>query len=178
MPDLNLPAKIRAGDTLKFTDTVPDYPATDGWTLHYVLINTEQKITFNASGAAYDFNEAISASANWKEGDYTWQAYVDGVSGERHTVGTGEVTVLPDFTKGPRDQRHHVEKVLAAIEATLEGKASSDQENVQIGNRAIKRFSPEQLLMWRDRYKAELRSIKQAEGLSKHKSTTRVRMKA
>ena len=30
--------KLVAGDTLDFTDTVPDYPPADGWTLKYRLI--------------------------------------------------------------------------------------------------------------------------------------------
>lgn len=168
MAKLNLPAVIRAGDTLKFTDSIAGYSAADGWTLRYVLVNGSQKIALasNADGSDHKFNVALAASKEWQAGQYRWQAYVDGVGGEKHTAGTGEVRILPDFSQGPTDQRHHVEKVLAAIEATLEGKASNDSESAEINGLSVKRYSPEQLLVWRDKYRAELSSLKRAEKIN------------
>lgn len=168
MAELNLPAKIRAGDTLKFKDTLAKYSAADGWVLKYALVNPDSKIALSssASGASHQFNVALTSSKEWRAGVYRWQAYVDGVDSEKHTVGTGQVTVLPDFSQGPSDQRHHVEKVLAAIEATLEGKASDDAETAEINGLSIKRYSPEQLLVWRAKYRGELNNIKRAERIS------------
>lgn len=178
MSDLNLPAKVRAGDTLKFTDTVDDYPATDGWTLNYVLVNGQQHQTFSASGSEYAFNVALTTTKNWAAGDYRWQAYVDGVSSEKHTVGSGFVTILPDYSAGPSDQRSHVEKILSAIEATLEGKILTDAESVTINGRSIKRYSFDQLTKLRKEYKTELETIKRAEGASTRPSRTLVQMSA
>ena len=172
MTDLNLPAKIRAGDTLKFTDTVTDYPAVDGWTLHYIFSNASHTATFSVSGTEYAFVVAAADTAKWNAGSYQWAAYVDGVSSQRFTVGSGRVELLPNIVNGPTDQRAHVEKVIAAIEAVLENKASKDIESVTINGQWVKRMSPEHLLAWRATYKAELRTLIRAEQIANGKSVS------
>ena len=41
------PAVFTAGDTLKFTRSLADYPASEGWVLSYTLVNADAKISFN-----------------------------------------------------------------------------------------------------------------------------------
>ncbi len=162
---LNIPKELRAGDTITFSDSLTNYPAPT-WTLTYTLINYAGKIaiTSTASGEDHAFNIAPGASSQFEQGSYSYQATVsDGTN--RFTVGAGMVTVAPNFQAETTKQLTHVEKCLNALEAVLEGKASQDQQAMQFNGRSITRFSPSELLMWRDKYRGELARMKQAERL-------------
>ena len=56
----------------------------------------------------------------------------------------------------------HAERVLAAIEAVLERRASTDQMNYSIEGLSLARTPITDLLTLRDRYKAEVTRQKQA----------------
>ena len=74
--------------------------------------------------------------------------------------------------------KDHLVKVLAALEALLEGKASSDVSSYSIAGRALTKLSISELLVWRDKYKAELTQLERAERLAAglgHTGTIQVR---
>jgi len=174
---LNLPAQITAGDSLRFVDTVGDYSAADGWVLKYSLSNGGEVNTIEsaAEGSDHGFTVAATATANWRAGQYRWQAYVaKGI--ERITVGRGFCEVLADIING-EDARHHVEKTLAALEAMLEGKANQDQQTMTLNGRSLTRLPVEELLKWRDRYKAELARVKRAERVAQGLGSNRIRVR-
>lgn len=56
----------------------------------------------------------------------------------------------------------HAERVLNAIEATIERRASTDQMSYTIDGRSLSRTPIADLLALRDRYKAEVAREKQA----------------
>lgn len=157
------PNLIYAGDTLKFTKSLSDYPATI-WTLKYFFLKSGVQITFtaSASGNNYIIEIAASTTAAWKVGTYNWIAYVSTLT-ERHQVGTGTVEIKPNLealTTG-YDARSHVKKVLDAIEALLEGRATADVMSYAIAGISISKMTPEELIKWRDIYKADyLRELK------------------
>lgn len=62
--------------------------------------------------------------------------------------------------------KEHIEKVLVALESLLEGKATSDVASYSIAGRSLSRLSISELLMWRDKYRAELIKLNRAEGLN------------
>ena len=70
----------------------------------------------------------------------------------------GELQVAADIAQlaAGHDPRAHVQKVLDAIEAVLENRATLEQEQYQINNRSLKRRSIGELLKLRDHYRAEL----------------------
>lgn len=155
---------IIVGDTLDFETEVPDYPATDGWTLYFRLVPrvAGAAITITcataANGIDYRAQVAPATTATWTAGEYTWNSYV-AKSGARYTVEDGQVTLLPDpgVTTAPFDNRSHARKTLAAIEAVIEGRASQDQMEYSIGDRSLKRMPIVDLLMFRTQYRAEVR---------------------
>lgn len=171
---LNLPKQIRAGDTLSFTDQLADYSALDGWTLVYALVNRTNQITItsSASGSDHAVSEVYAVTEGYAPGTYRYQAYVDDGS-DRHTVESGTVEILPDLKGGMVDDRSHAEKVLEALEATMEGKASQDQLSMSINGRSLTRFSPAELMKWRDRYKAEVNQQRMAEKIKAGLNTGR-----
>lgn len=116
------PAFIRAGDTVTWRRTLADYPASSGWALKYRIINAAGKIdlTATASGDDHLVSAAAVATATWAAGEYTWQAYAE-KSGERHTVGTGRLTVQPNLAAQAAgfDARSTARKALDDTRAAL-----------------------------------------------------------
>lgn len=160
------PQEITAGNTLSFQLERDDFPAST-WTMTYRLISAAQaySVVATADGDAHQFSAAATVTATWDAGTYQYVITAsDGT--DRCTVAEGFLEVLPDPAGGASDNRHHVRKVLDALEATLEGKASDDILMIEIGGRPLTKLSPGELLSWRDKYKAELARIEQEERMA------------
>lgn len=86
-------------------------------------------------------------------GDYWWQAVATKGS-ERCTVASGQFTVTPSLEEQASgyDGRSHVKKVLDALNAMLEKRATLDQQSYSIQGRSLSRMSIEDLYTWRDKY--------------------------
>jgi hypothetical protein len=163
---LNIPAKFRAGDSLSFLDTLSEYPADESWVLTYVISDgaSRYELTSTASGSDHQITKTPTNTAKWVAGSYKWVAYVsDGT--DRHTIDSGWITIEPDLVN-PTDERNHVQKVLAAIEAVIEKRASMDQMKMQMNGRALERTPLEDLIKLRSQYKSELASIERAERIA------------
>lgn len=152
-----VPARVNAGDTVKWTRTLADYPASGGWALAYTLINATHKITFSASASGDDFLIAVGAATTtaWAAGTYDWREQAS-KAGEIYTTGEGRIVVAPSFSASTLDNRTHAARALAAIEAVLEGRASSATLEYEISGRRLKYISFPELLALRDRYRAEV----------------------
>lgn len=164
-----------AGDTLAMSGddaiSVPEYPASDGWTLKYRLTPQfstptqapiELTAVTNADGERYDITAAPAVTALWKPGSYQWSRWVE-KSGARQTLdhAVGQLDVLPDPAASAQgdDARSHARKMLEAIEAVLESRATSTQREMvayTIGSRSIefdKDESKADLLVLHSKYK-------------------------
>ena len=155
---VNVPTEWTAGDTIIWDVKIPDYPADEGWALSYYLKNATSNIgAINASadGADYTVTVTATASASYTIGDYHYQAFVTKGS-ERFTVDSGKITINKNFAdSGNYDDRSHAKVVLEAVEAVIEGRASKDQESYTIAGRSLARTPIPDLMVLRDRYKAE-----------------------
>jgi hypothetical protein len=153
---MGIPTTLAAGVNWEWSASFADYPASE-YALTYVLINSTNKITISAAADGDDFAVSVAAAttAGYAAGDYGWQAIA--VSGsDKYLAASGEVTVTADLAAAATyDVRSHAEKVLEAIEAVLEDKASRDQQMVMIGGRQVISFTPMRLLELRDYYRAE-----------------------
>jgi hypothetical protein len=122
------PASARAGDTWRWQRTLSDYPAST-WTLSYTLFNAAGKVSIAATADGDDHlvSVAPATTAAYTAGRYDWVAHVsDGT--DRHQVGAGSINVLPDLSAvSSYDGRSHARKMLDAIDALLEGRATTDQ---------------------------------------------------
>ena len=158
-----MPVSHRAGDTLRVTLDLADYPADSGWTVTYEFRRKDGSlisITSEASGAQHLLSvDAISTSV-WLPGLYRGVAYVtDGT--DRYTIWSGTLEVLPDLAQAGDnyDTRTHAERCLDAINLVLEGKATRDVLMTTIAGQSITRLSFDELL----RAKAYYESIVAAE---------------
>ncbi len=159
------PARITAGDTITWQRALADYPASASWALNYRLINASGKIDIiaSASGSDHLVNVSAATSAAWLAGSYSWTAYVTKGT-ERYTVGTGTITIKQDLAAAAAgvDVRSHAVKTLEAIEAVIEGRATQAHLSYTIDGRQMQLMKFDELLVLRDRYRAEVRSEEDA----------------
>lgn len=158
------PATLPAGDTALWRIALPDYPA-DSWALAYEMVNATSRHTFAATSWGSDPAQHLievpaSTTAAWAPGSYTWRARVSR-AGQVITVDTGTMDVLPSFAAAT-DARSHAEKTLAAIEAYLERGDSHAAAQYEIAGRSLRRHPIPDLLVLRDRYRAEVLRERQA----------------
>ena len=148
------PGSIFAGDTIKFTKTLGDYPATDGWTLAYSFRGPSSfsDQTATASGSGYLVTIPVSVTTALAAGNYYWSARVS-LAGEVHTVARGVLTVT--LVAGAFVQSHN-EKMLAAINAALEGRVVADMQQYTIGGRMVTKIPFEKLMHYKGVYEAKV----------------------
>lgn len=160
---------LYAGDTLKQVVSSADYPAYDGWSLkgRFAPVGTGTAVTVTATaaedGADYVLTVPASTTGGWAAGNWQYALFVE-LAEERHTIEVGNIDVLanPANASAGVDTRSHVKKTLDALESMIEGKASSDVQNYTINGRSLAHYSIPDLLMLRDKYRAEYAREQQA----------------
>lgn len=150
------PSTITPGDTVKWTKTLADYPANDGWVLTYELVKASTRITItaSASGADHAVNVSATTSSGYVAGTYDWRARIS-KSTEVYTIGTGRITIHASFGSAI-DARSNMRQALEAIEATLAGRATSATAEYEIAGRRLKYIPLTELLVLRDRYRMDI----------------------
>jgi hypothetical protein len=123
------PATLRAGDRWQWRrEDLGDFPAPT-WTLTYHFRNATSLFDVVASPAGVSFlvDVDIATTAAIAPGLYSWYALVsDGVS--RHQVGLGTIQITPDVSAAVvHDGRSFPRRLLDAVEATLESRATAEQ---------------------------------------------------
>lgn len=159
------PKIITAGDRLQFERSLPYYLPADGWVLSYFLHNrksvADDPIAFAAlgSGAKHVVDEASANTAGWTPGQYNLVGVVTN-GGERETIYSAPVTVAPDPANIAKnsDLRTHSEKVLDAIEAVLEGEATTSQQSLEISGDKLVKMDIKALLHFRNVYEARVKA--------------------
>lgn len=159
------PGTFIAGDfvTWQRADLGVDYPPAS-YSLSYKARRegsgvTALTIAASADGAAYRVTLSSATTAAYSAGTYHWQAYITRNSdGARLTVGEGVFTVEANRATATTDPRSHVRRVLDAIEAVIENRATRDQESYSIQGRTLARTPIADLLLLRDKYKQDLRA--------------------
>ena len=159
----NEPPELRAGTTWQWRreDLVADYPASS-WTLKYWFkqlsaAGAHIELTASADGDNFAIVVAAATTATYTAGKYAWAAEVSGGSSEVYEIDRGELIVLARFDQAAAlDFRTHAKKMLDAIEALLENRATIDQQEYTIGSRHLKRLTVKELTDWRGYYRAEV----------------------
>jgi hypothetical protein len=147
-----VPSQLIAGDLWQWTRELSDYPAGT-WTLTYYFSNKDQSFSVagTPAGVVHGFSIAAATTAGYKAGRYKYSGrVVNGASSFTIEEGWLEVAANP-AASGNRDVRSFARRTLDAIEATLEGRATSDQLAMSVNGRSISRIPLEELIAWRDR---------------------------
>ena len=160
----NFPQKLSSGDTFVFEFQHVLYG--EGWTANMVAIGpTKINITATFSEGVFTFSETPTMTATWLAGEYKASIYMLRGDGERHTILTRPLVILPNLETITGDPRSHVQKVLDAINAVLEERATTDQENMSLNGRTLARTPIGDLLTLKQFYMRESDREKRAQRL-------------
>jgi hypothetical protein len=158
---VGLPRQLIAGDTWQWEATYTEYPSSAWTATAYFADGTN---AFNvgavAEGLAHRFTLSAVDSAEKAASRYFVQVRATSGS-ESFTVETGWVEVTPNPAVAGVDPRSWSRRTLEAIEAFLEGNATTAQSAISIGGRSISRWSLPELIQWRDRLRAEVAAEEQ-----------------
>jgi len=154
---------IVAGNTVnwKKSGLYDDYPDSTYALAYKATLNGTPATSFTVTGSVtseeWFFNITDGNSASLTPGIYQWNFYVTkSATDERIRLDSGVWEVVPNIsTNTTTDVQSHARKVLTAIEAVIEGRASVDQSSYSIAGRSLSRMSIDELLLFRDRYRAE-----------------------
>jgi len=159
------------------------YKITDGWSAVLYLTNPlYNTIAINSTNdisypERHNFSVVgLTANAGNYKGSYYLKKNggVDGVI----PVGTVDVVIYPDLATAttPIDLRGHAKKVLDALEACIEGRATQadiDVVRVVVGNDVSFEQDTSKLLVWYEKYKAYYQDELRAEKIAKTGMDTR-----
>ncbi len=155
------PLVVRYMQRLEWTRTLTDYAAADGWTVSANLTGPAPGDGFDIAGSdagsgAYTFLEETADKAL---GVYRWQVWATHSSDGRHLVESGALTIHAGYLEGAtdRDSSTHFSRMLALIEARLEGRLDLDAETYSISGRSLARIPMVDLEKMRDRYQIRRR---------------------
>lgn len=113
-------------------------------------------ITATETSNDYIIEVPSATTAGYNSLQYKWYAFITRTSdSQRIAVDDGYTYLVENYATTNADLRSHTKKVLDAIEATIEGRASQDQMSYSIAGRSLSRMSVDDLLKFRDRYRAE-----------------------
>ncbi len=174
---VGVPSEVFIGDFIQFkiTEFSDDYPNSTHQMKLIARIstgaNTEITITASALNDDYLFSVASSSSASFTAGSYHYQLEIRQDSdGSRIIVDRGHIKVSTDYDNNV-DPRAHAEIMLSKIESILEGKADSDVSSYSIQGRSLTKLGIEELLEWRNYYRAEVNEIKRKEQIKHGRKT-------
>lgn len=122
------PAKFYSGDTVKWTRSLTDYPAGDGWTLNYSFRRQGGEgaavaFTSTADGNNHLIELTPVVTETYIAGVYRGVGYVvNGDESERYTVWTGDIEILPNLALAApeHDGRTKAERILDFIDRSFE----------------------------------------------------------
>lgn len=170
---MNAPNQITAGFTIEWEESPSDYPSdTYGLSATFVLQSsaaTRETVTATANGTGFLFSIPAATSANYTAGVYKVHIYAT-LGTDKYFVGVQDVKILANPFSASGDTREHNQKMLDAINATLEGRAVQEYSSLAIGGYSVTQLSPGELMKWRSYYVNELRKQKNADRIASGKS--------
>jgi hypothetical protein len=150
---MEIPKQLVAGDLWTWTEILTSYPAPT-WTLTYYLRNGDKSIsaTGTPSGANHLISVAADSTKSLTPGNYAWQArVVNGLTVK--TIASGRVEIAPNLADNVSDTRTFNQRVLEALQAVIENRASTDQLSLAIDGRSISRMNWDEILAAYDRFR-------------------------
>lgn len=168
-----VPTSLVAGDTYRIRLTFADYTPTAGFTGVLYLRGVQVgKFTATADGDAFLFTLASAVTGNLSAGTYEYSVSMS-LGNERTTVDSGFVRMDANYVNAG-NRINHVETVLQAITAVIEGRITDDVESLSIAGRSITHIPIGELLEIRVSYLKELAALKGNPNAGRR--TVRIRM--
>lgn len=169
------PVSLIAGDTVAWTKDISDYPAGT-WTLKYYLRGpANQTITATQSGTSSTHAVSVTAAttAGWASGLYQWQAVVTS-GAERHSVGSGEITVKENPISALTFETRSINKqILDALEATQLALAGRKEKSysIEAAGRTHNFYSHEELILAIEKFRGWVKQEEDAKKVLRGEGT-------
>lgn len=168
---MNIPAQIRAGDTVKWrdeaaTDNLGNAISSPTWALtYYIRFNRNNHgatVVGVASGGGWQFTLAAATTAGFHEDDTGYWQAVATKTGETITLGAGQFEVDANLaytgTPAAFDNRSQAQKDLDAVQAAMRAiVAGGAVSEYSIGSRRLKKMTMAELLQLESKLKAEVK---------------------
>lgn len=157
------PEKFVSGQTIESALYLDKYPAGE-WQLTVIALSVSGNEALNVEAAADDTaHYLLIDTSGLAAGKYAYQAKVDN-GAETYFVERGRFEVEANLFSQigstgdvlSLDTRSHAEKMLASIEALLEGRATSEHKIIKHNNRELQKHSFSELIEIRDYYRGEM----------------------
>ena len=155
------PVTFYKGETVVWTrKDLTDYPVGSYAMSWSARLESNGGTSFSATVTEvddyYKFTLDNSATGGYTTGDYFWVLKVTQSSdSEELIIDSGKITVKDNYFGSTGDTRSHAKIMLDKIESILEGRADADVSSYSIQGRSLSKISINELLQWRDYYKAE-----------------------
>ena len=155
------PVTFYKGETVVWTrKDLTDYPVGSYAMSWSARLESNGGTSFSATVTEvddyYKFTLDNSATGGYTTGDYFWVLKVTQSSdSEELIIDSGKITVKDNYFGTTGDTRSHAKIMLDKIESILEGRADADVSSYSIQGRSLSKISINELLQWRDYYKAE-----------------------
>jgi hypothetical protein len=161
-----VPKKFGAGETVRFLRTFDPYMPPD-WTYKLNLngaLSTLHNKQAQAEGTSFIVTLTATDTAALAPGLYRYDERVSNAGGEVYRVGEGVLEVMLDLSSAAAGAtQSHAERMLALIEAQIEGRLPDDLQSYQIAGRAIVKIPIADLLQMRGKYAAMVQRKKHPE---------------
>jgi len=171
------PLEITAGDRVTWELYLPEYLPADGWTLKYALRGPSViDLSAMANGQSHLIDVPGNTTKDFIPGSYSWARYVQKADGSRETITTGRMVIAPDLvaTGANYDGSSHAERVLAAIERVIEGRAAKGDQELQFDGKRLTKMTVAELLNLRQHYRNELRKEREKQLRKSGRRTGRI----
>lgn len=148
-----IPSQFVVGDTLIIDLAPGDFPPP-GFALQLVLVSSSSKVAVDSTESD-GYHRLTVDTSSLTPGRYDYQLKAIG-TGFRRTIQSGFTIALLDFAAASvenHDGRSHVKKVLDALEAAIEGRASKTQLKHEFDGVAIEHMTLDEQVTLRDKYK-------------------------
>jgi len=171
------PLEITAGDRVTWELYLPEYLPADGWTLKYAFRGPSViDLASTPDGQSHLIDVPGNTSKDFAPGSYSWARYVQNADGTRETITTGRTVIKPDLVAAGAnyDGSSHAERVLAAIERVIEGRAAKGDQELQFDGKRLTKMTVAELLNLRQHYRNEFRKEKQQQLKRSGRKTGRI----
>jgi hypothetical protein len=164
------PIEAVAGDTIAWTSSLSDYPATAGWVLTHAFRfqNGAGRLDITATTSGADFLSTITAtqSAVLTPGVWVRASYVT-LTTERYQIDSGPLTVSPNLATIDYSTDLRSSAKVAYDNALKAWQGVTLGQTVMLNGRTYTQHNLKDLILYVDRCKADYQAEVQAEQLAR-----------
>lgn len=150
------PNEIVAGETIEADLSYIDFPSSE-YSLKIAVVGSVSKAVISANSLTNNNFHIIFDTKDLAEGLYAYQVQIVKNSTIVKFVESGNLKIKPNlFNQTTFDSRIHAQKMIEAIEALIENRATNEHKSLKVNNRELVHHSFDELKKLRNEYRTEM----------------------